>query len=88
MEKTEELETKKILPLILKYSIPAIVGMFISAVYNITDRIFIGNSIASGELGLARNKYNFSYIYFNNGNCFLDWNRRGCIIFNFIRKKK
>lgn len=54
MEKTYEMETKKIIPLILKYSLPAIIAMTVSAVYNITDRIFVGNSTQIGSLGIAR----------------------------------
>lgn len=33
----------KIFPMILKYSIPAAVSLLITAIYNIVDRIFIGN---------------------------------------------
>lgn len=33
----------KLFPMILKYSIPAAVSLLITAVYNIVDRIFIGN---------------------------------------------
>ncbi len=53
MERTEELENKKILPLILKYSLPAILGMLIAAIYNVVDRIFIGNSLQIGSIGIA-----------------------------------
>lgn len=44
-----ELETKvdyqngKLFPMILKFSIPAAVSLLITAVYNIVDRIFVGN---------------------------------------------
>lgn len=39
--------------LILKFSIPAILGMVINALYNIVDRIYIGNSADLGANGLA-----------------------------------
>lgn len=39
--------------LILKFSIPAISGMVINALYNIVDRIYIGNSPDLGANGLA-----------------------------------
>lgn len=38
---------------LMKMSIPAIIGMFVIAVYNIVDRIFVGNSPDLGKLGLA-----------------------------------
>lgn len=37
--------------LLLKFSIPAIVGMLVNALYNIVDRIFIGNSVGSIGIG-------------------------------------
>lgn len=37
--------------LLLSFSVPAIVGMMVQALYNIVDRIFIGNGV--GALGLA-----------------------------------
>lgn len=42
-----------VLQLIIKYSVPAIVGMMVNALYNIVDRIFIGNSKDLGADGLA-----------------------------------
>lgn len=51
MDHTEKLGQEKVLKLLLEFSIPAIVGMLVSALYNVIDRIFIGNS--SGALGLA-----------------------------------
>ena len=39
--------------LILRFSIPAIIGMVINALYNIVDRIYIGNSPTLGANGLA-----------------------------------
>ena len=43
----------KILPLLIKFSLPAIVGMVVNAIYNIVDRMFIGNTPDLGSLGLA-----------------------------------
>lgn len=51
MDHTEKLGQENVLKLLLEFSIPAIVGMLVSALYNVIDRIFIGNS--SGALGLA-----------------------------------
>ncbi|MEI7884356.1 MAG: MATE family efflux transporter [Clostridia bacterium] len=42
MSNNEELRTEKIGKLLLKFSIPAIVGMLVSALYNVVDRMYIG----------------------------------------------
>lgn len=48
-----KMENGKILPLLVELSIPAMIGMFVNAVYNIVDRMFIGNTPGLGSLGLA-----------------------------------
>lgn len=53
MEETQKLGTEKIYKLLLKYSIPSIVGMLINAIYNIVDRIFIGQSPDLGSMGIG-----------------------------------
>ncbi|HZK39411.1 MAG TPA: MATE family efflux transporter [Clostridia bacterium] len=53
MKKSNPLGTEKISKLILKFSVPAIVGMMVNALYNIVDRIYIGNSPDLGPDGLA-----------------------------------
>ena len=52
MEKNE-MGTGKISQLLIKFSIPAIIGMLVNAIYNIVDRMFIGNAPHLGSLGLA-----------------------------------
>ncbi|KUO77707.1 MAG: MATE family efflux transporter [Clostridia bacterium BRH_c25] len=47
------LSAEKISKLLIKYSVPAIVGMMVNSLYNIVDRIFIGNSSDLGTYGLA-----------------------------------
>ncbi len=42
MLNNEELRTEKVGKLLLKFSIPAIVGMLVNALYNVVDRIYIG----------------------------------------------
>ncbi|MEG0366808.1 MAG: MATE family efflux transporter [Coprobacillus sp.] len=49
----ERMGTKKVLPLLIEFSIPAIIGMLVNAIYNIVDRMFIGNAPGLGALGLA-----------------------------------
>ena len=39
--------------LLLKYSIPAIIGMLVNALYNIVDRIFIGHIPNVGALAIT-----------------------------------
>jgi putative MATE family efflux protein len=51
MDRTQLLGSETIPRLLLRFSLPAIVGMLVNALYNIVDRIFIGNSV--GSLGLA-----------------------------------
>lgn len=51
MDRTNLLGEEKISKLLLKFSLPAIVGMLVTAFYSIIARVFIGNSI--GSLGIA-----------------------------------
>ncbi|WP_423127946.1 MATE family efflux transporter [Gaoshiqia sp. Z1-71] len=47
MERTRELGESNVGSLMLKYFIPAFIGVFVNALYNIVDRIFIGQGIGS-----------------------------------------
>ncbi len=49
-EKTKELAEMKVSRLMLKYFIPAFVGVFVNALYNIVDRIFIGQGVGAQAL--------------------------------------
>lgn len=51
MDISNRLGEDKIGKLLLEFSIPSIVGMLVSACYNVIDRVFIGHSI--GVLGIA-----------------------------------
>lgn len=51
MAKTKELGTKPIGALLAQYSIPAVIAMLVNAIYNVVDRIFIGQY--AGENALA-----------------------------------
>jgi putative MATE family efflux protein len=54
MDKTQELlANEPIGKLLLKYSIPAIIGMLVNALYNVVDRMFIGNMPDVGPLAIA-----------------------------------
>lgn len=52
-EKYEFLGTEKISKLMLKFSIPCILSLLVSALYNIVDQIFVGNSKDLSTLGNA-----------------------------------
>ena len=59
------LGTEKISKLLLKFSIPCVMGLLISALYNIIDQIFIGNS-ELGYLGNAATGVSFPVICIAN----------------------
>ena len=50
MKETKELETKSIGSLLYKFSIPAVIGMLVNALYSVVDRIFIGQGVGSMAL--------------------------------------
>ncbi len=53
-EKLNELSTEGVGRLLWRYSLPAIVGMMVNALYNIVDRIFIGQGVGPEAIaGLA-----------------------------------
>lgn len=47
MNSSKELETQSIGSLIFKFSIPAVIGMLVNALYSVVDRIFIGRGVGS-----------------------------------------
>lgn len=49
----ERMGNKKILPLLVEFSVPAIIGMLVNAIYNVVDRMFIGNAADLGAIGIA-----------------------------------
>lgn len=50
MKTATDFSTGKLFPMILKFSIPASVSLLITAIYNIVDRIFVGNFNGSTAL--------------------------------------
>lgn len=50
MQTTTDFSKGKLFPMILKFSIPASISLLITAIYNIVDRIFIGNFNGSTAL--------------------------------------
>lgn len=53
MDRQTELATQPVPKLLLKYSIPAIIGMIVNALYNVVDRMFIGNIPGIGSLAIT-----------------------------------
>lgn len=51
MDRATQMGEKSIPKLLVKFSIPAIIGMVVNATYNVVDRIFIGRGV--GSLGIA-----------------------------------
>lgn len=51
IQQNNPLGTEKISRLLLKFAVPSIIAMLVSALYNIVDQIFVGNSV--GMLGNA-----------------------------------
>lgn len=50
---TKSLGQDSIISLLVKYSVPAILGMMVNALYNVVDRIFIGNIPGVGSIAIA-----------------------------------
>lgn len=65
MDKTNELGQEKILKLLIKFFIPAIVGTMVGALYNIVDRIYIGRGV--GSLALAGLSVTFPIMIITQG---------------------
>jgi putative MATE family efflux protein len=51
IDRSKQLGEEPISKLILKFSIPAIIGMLVNALYNVVDRIYIGHGV--GSLGIG-----------------------------------
>lgn len=64
-QKIKALGQERISKLLLKFSIPCVMGLLISALYNIVDQIFIGNS-ELGYLGNAATGISFPVICIAN----------------------
>ncbi len=61
-ERTYQLEHASIRKLLLHYTTPAVVGTMVSALYNVVDRIFIGQSV--GDYGIAGLALTFPILIF------------------------
>ena len=50
-DRAEQMGQERIPQLLWRFSVPAVIGMIVNSLYNIVDRIFIGNAV--GSLGIA-----------------------------------
>lgn len=65
MEKKHQLMgTEKITKLLVQFSLPAIIGMLVNALYNIVDRIYIGNIENVGHIAIAGVGITFPVVIF------------------------
>ena len=73
-QKTNPLGTEKISSLLLRFAIPSIIAMVVSALYNMVDQFFIGRSV--GMLGNAATNVAFPlvhHLYFHRFNVWNWW---------------
>ncbi len=59
MNRSQHLGEEKVGKLLLKFSIPAIIGMLVNGLYNIVDRIFVGQGV--GALALSGTAISFPF---------------------------
>ena len=64
MNNAHILGTERIGKLLVQYSIPAIIGMTITSLYNIIDSIFIGHGVVHSVKGTSADVY-ISHISIN-----------------------
>lgn len=57
MDNATQLGEVKVSKLLIKFSVPAIIGMLVNAIYNLVDRIYIGNGV--GSLGIGATTVGF-----------------------------
>lgn len=70
MNKKVDFENGKLFPIIIKFSVPAAISLLISAIYNIVDRIFVGNFNGTSALAGLSVCFPLSYMMMAFGlNC-------------------
>lgn len=69
--KYKEMGERPIGELLLKFSIPAVIGMFVNALYNVVDRIYIGHIANIGSLAIAGVGVVFPVMIISIGFCLL-----------------
>lgn len=85
MNETNQFSQGKLFPLILKYSVPAAVSLLITAIYNIVDRIFVGNFNGTSALAGLSICFPLSYMMMAFG---LTCSAGGSSLFSLFAGKK
>ena len=57
MDHSEDFENGKLFPMIVRYSVPAAISLLITAIYNIVDRIFVGNYCGTSAWRASRSAF-------------------------------
>lgn len=70
MDHTKQLGTAPILKLVIKFSLPTIFAMFVNAIYNIVDRIFVGLYVGEDALGGLTVSFPIMIVGFSVGTLF------------------
>ena len=60
MKNSDKLGTAPVGKLLISFSTPAIIGMLVNAIYNVVDRIFVGQAV--GEDALAALSFSFPFM--------------------------
>lgn len=84
MDSNTDFGTGKVFPLILRFSIPAAISLLITAIYNIVDRIFVGNFNGTTALAALSICFPLSFIMMAFG---LMCSAGGSTLFTLFRGK-
>ena len=85
MSEVNDFSKGKLFPMILKYSIPAAISLLITAIYNIVDRIFVGNFNGTSALAGLSICFPLSYMMMAFG---LTCSAGGSSLFSLFAGKK
>lgn len=85
MKETNDFSQGKLFPMILKYSVPAAISLLITAIYNIVDRIFVGNFNGTSALAGLSICFPLSYMIMAFG---LTCSAGGSSLFSLFAGKK
>lgn len=85
MNNKTDFSNGKLLPLILRFSIPAAASLLITAIYNIVDRIFVGNFVGNTALAALSICFPISFIIISLG---LMCSAGGATLFSLFRGKE
>lgn len=85
MRETNQFSQGRLFPLILKFSVPAAVSLLITAIYNIVDRIFVGNFNGTSALAGLSICFPLSYMMMAFG---LTCSAGGSSLFSLFAGKK